>query len=204
MKNRLKTKIDLKKTGNIPIILKDWERDLLDMLQGETNPTIARIPGGRKCGFNTVAIDELSIEETEFESHGAALASSGEDVLDTPVSPGTTVDDTPGTSKKPSAISRNKKRALEEMEDEFTKELSFQELQRYFLLKQVKILKMQENEIAKHERLMQLEEEKSKKKEILLNLQIEKLLWEKEVRERQQGDSQYRLEAEDSPQFFHL
>ncbi|PSN47230.1 hypothetical protein C0J52_16552 [Blattella germanica] len=133
------------------------------------------LSGGRKSGFNTVAIDELSTEETEFESHDPALGSSGVDVLDTPVSPGTTEDYTPGPSKKPSAASRNKKRALEEIEDQFTKESSFQELQ-----------------IG------------GKKGGKLLDLQIEKLLWEKEVREQQQGDSEYRVEAEDSSQFFHL
>lgn len=46
MKSRLKKKPDKNLTGNKKIEdLKDWEKDLLDFLEGESNPTIKKIEG---------------------------------------------------------------------------------------------------------------------------------------------------------------
>lgn len=43
MKTRLKKKIDLKKTGNLPIALKPWEKLYFDILDGIENPSISRL-----------------------------------------------------------------------------------------------------------------------------------------------------------------
>lgn len=48
LKSRLKKKIDVKKTGNVPITLKPHERLLADMLNYTTNPSISRL----SCNFS--------------------------------------------------------------------------------------------------------------------------------------------------------
>ena len=45
MKSRLKKKVDKNQTGNKPIILNSWEKELYGLLEGDTNPTISRITG---------------------------------------------------------------------------------------------------------------------------------------------------------------
>lgn len=43
MKTRLKKKIDRKKTGNVPIVLKKHEKLLMEILDGTDNPSISRV-----------------------------------------------------------------------------------------------------------------------------------------------------------------
>ncbi|CAH1991685.1 unnamed protein product [Acanthoscelides obtectus] len=43
IKTRLKAKTDRNHTGNKPIKLKGWEQELFNFLQGESNPSIARL-----------------------------------------------------------------------------------------------------------------------------------------------------------------
>nr|CAH7749815.1 unnamed protein product [Callosobruchus chinensis] len=45
MKTRLKKKIDLKQTGNVPIILSEWQKLLNEILEGDSNPSIKRSDG---------------------------------------------------------------------------------------------------------------------------------------------------------------
>jgi hypothetical protein len=45
MKTCLEKKTDMKRTGNKQINLKEWEQLLWDCLQGDSNPTIMKIPG---------------------------------------------------------------------------------------------------------------------------------------------------------------
>lgn len=45
MKMRVKQKSDINKTGNKKIVLKDWETVIHEMLDGDSNPTLSRIPG---------------------------------------------------------------------------------------------------------------------------------------------------------------
>nr|CAI5852228.1 unnamed protein product [Callosobruchus analis] len=53
MKNELKKKTDMKATGNKKIILKDWERKLLDIIDNDVeNPTFLIIPGATTIGLN--------------------------------------------------------------------------------------------------------------------------------------------------------
>lgn len=45
MKTRLKSKVDKNKTGNKKIVLCQWEKILHELMDGEDNPTISKIPG---------------------------------------------------------------------------------------------------------------------------------------------------------------
>lgn len=45
MKTRLKIKTDINRTGNKKIVLQDWEKILLEIMEGDTNPVLAKIPG---------------------------------------------------------------------------------------------------------------------------------------------------------------
>ncbi|KAK9695133.1 hypothetical protein QE152_g33081 [Popillia japonica] len=50
MKARVKQKSDLNRTGNKTIKLKDWEKRLLTMMEGDTNPSISQVPGAASIG----------------------------------------------------------------------------------------------------------------------------------------------------------
>lgn len=45
MKSRLKKKTDINRTGNKKIVLQDWEKILLEIMEGDTNPVLTKIPG---------------------------------------------------------------------------------------------------------------------------------------------------------------
>ena len=45
MKTEVKSKADVMKTENKPIVLKEWEKLLLQLLQADTNPTISCVKG---------------------------------------------------------------------------------------------------------------------------------------------------------------
>lgn len=45
MKSRLKKKTDLNQTGNRRINLSDWEKILFEAMEGNSNPTVTKIPG---------------------------------------------------------------------------------------------------------------------------------------------------------------
>lgn len=53
MKKNVKSKSDLKKTGNVPIKLNPWEMDFLDLLNADTNPVFSKVPGSCKAGFGS-------------------------------------------------------------------------------------------------------------------------------------------------------
>lgn len=44
MKTKIKQKTDLNKTGNKPIKLKPWEQAFYKLMDGDTNPTLRKIP----------------------------------------------------------------------------------------------------------------------------------------------------------------
>lgn len=54
MKTRLKEKTDKKKTGNKKIVLKEWQKILLQAMAGDSNPTIAQLPGKLKHIFSNL------------------------------------------------------------------------------------------------------------------------------------------------------
>lgn len=45
MKSRLKKKTDINRTGNKKIELQEWEKILLEIMEGNTNPVLAKVPG---------------------------------------------------------------------------------------------------------------------------------------------------------------
>ena len=45
MRNTIKTKGDVKKTGNRPVHLNDWKKDLMDLMDTEGNPSFSCVPG---------------------------------------------------------------------------------------------------------------------------------------------------------------
>ena len=49
MKNEIKKKIDKNTTGNKKIILKDWEKEFLELLQADENPVFTKIDGKKEC-----------------------------------------------------------------------------------------------------------------------------------------------------------
>ncbi|KAG8294698.1 hypothetical protein J6590_097176 [Homalodisca vitripennis] len=51
MKSRVKSKADTNKTGNKKVILKQWEEELLNFIEGDTdNPAIVRLKGAVTAG----------------------------------------------------------------------------------------------------------------------------------------------------------
>lgn len=56
MKIRLKKKTDKTKTGNKRINPKTWEKILLDLMEGDNNPTIVKVPGARQCGLPSLPV----------------------------------------------------------------------------------------------------------------------------------------------------
>lgn len=61
MKTRLKKKTDKNRTGNKPIILNTWEKELFTLLQGDTNPVISKVPGKCKQSITMFSIVEIII-----------------------------------------------------------------------------------------------------------------------------------------------
>ena len=53
MKADVKLKSDKKKTGNEKIVLKEWEKILLDLMGGESNPTISQLS---VCIINQICV----------------------------------------------------------------------------------------------------------------------------------------------------
>ncbi|XP_067625170.1 uncharacterized protein [Eurosta solidaginis] len=59
--NSLTTKqIDLSRTGNKRISYKPWENMLIDLLDAEKNPVVAKIPGTTSAGINDLPLPENS------------------------------------------------------------------------------------------------------------------------------------------------
>jgi hypothetical protein len=45
MKNDVKGKADVTRTGNRPIKLKNWEKEFFELLDAESNPSLSCAPG---------------------------------------------------------------------------------------------------------------------------------------------------------------
>lgn len=129
MKSIVKKKTDLKETGNKPIKLKDWEKDLLLLLTQEDNPVFTKVPGGVALGLeakkkvpDTSEFEDLCVEndvETDFIQQNI---------------------DEPSTSSS-SKFSRTVKKLPFETDD--TKNLTTPQLQRQVLLQQMELQKIQ-------------------------------------------------------------
>ncbi|KAK7788539.1 hypothetical protein R5R35_009780 [Gryllus longicercus] len=132
MKSRVKSKTDLSKTGNRPIILKDWEKKMYALMYEESNPSLNRLPGAVSAG----------VSETKTEAEEAASPPTTSIPTSSAVYQG---------RPQPITAVRNRKEESDE-----TRHLSLEELQRIVLLEQLEVFKLKK----------------------------EKLLWEKQMRER--------------------
>ncbi|XP_069669900.1 uncharacterized protein [Periplaneta americana] len=140
MKTSLKKKTDKNRTGNKPIILNTWEKELFTLLQGDTNPVISKIPGAVSVGPcpSTSSSSSSPSSNTEFRSLKLPGATNH------PLVPL----DTRSSSPMPSEVSftrplPTKKPKLNLPETEETKILSTNDLHRLVLLEQLKLTRIQ-------------------------------------------------------------
>ena len=180
MKNEVKVKSDVSKTGNKPIKLKEWEKLLLDMMQTQNSSVISGLKGNKNtilhfyiaCPF--VCLNVLKINLI-VDLKDVILIISG--AVSVGVRRAPTADlpapSTPSTSKiKPLQMSQpqgrrtwtesntseeiparpvKKRKATTLPETEETEGLSTAELQRLVLLEQLKLIRMQQQEICPSE-----------------------------------------------------
>ncbi|KAL1502870.1 hypothetical protein ABEB36_007948 [Hypothenemus hampei] len=140
MKSRLKTKTDINRTGNKKIVLKDWEIKLKEIIDGERNPSLNKIPGAFSIGVTLPAIEQKGLELPPNP------VPSGSPLHDIPSKKCKTV--VPKKSAAPrqslTAHTSSFTEATSTYETEETKNLSLPELQRLVLLKQLKVLTLKE------------------------------------------------------------
>lgn len=121
MKNELKKKTDMKATGNKKIVLKDWEKKLLDIIdKDDKNPTMHKIPGAAATGLKP--LENMEIQKPAEERR----------LVRPPPPPSYII-----TPSKP------KKNKLEGKETDETAKLCTADLQRIVLLEQLKLTRMQ-------------------------------------------------------------
>lgn len=68
MKTQVKKKTDLNKTGNNKITLCEWEKELYDIIKGDSNPTITKLTSSVSCGFPQSSQNRFSCEEVGCSS----------------------------------------------------------------------------------------------------------------------------------------
>ncbi|CAH1106371.1 unnamed protein product [Psylliodes chrysocephalus] len=69
MKTALKRKTDLKTTGNKVIKLKDWEKDLLTIMNKEENPIFSKVPGALSVGVKRQSEMEAEKSQSNPTTH---------------------------------------------------------------------------------------------------------------------------------------
>ncbi|XP_069678821.1 uncharacterized protein [Periplaneta americana] len=200
MKNRIKNKVALGRTGKKSLKMKDWEKTFLELVKEETNPSLTGAPA-IEVGGPVPSAENLLSEEMEHTSTRSASSTVHEPSrsevrrkLDECESEGTREglangisDPVPSSENlEPEEVEHSSssslqessrsevRRKLNECETEVTRGLTLKQLQRWVMLKQLSVLEMQE-ELYKIQ------------KKVLL-LKKEKLLWEKRERERQSGN----------------
>ncbi|GLG98817.1 uncharacterized protein GBIM_05396 [Gryllus bimaculatus] len=62
-------------TGNRNIKLKEWEKDYLKLINGDTNPTVTRIEGAIEAGVASVSDDGADFTST-LQENGASISAS--------------------------------------------------------------------------------------------------------------------------------
>ncbi|CAH1968476.1 unnamed protein product [Acanthoscelides obtectus] len=65
MKARLKKKTDVRKTGNKPVKLLPWEKTLYDAMDGDSNPSVAKIAGARSYGTSSPNTSPSNLDQSE-------------------------------------------------------------------------------------------------------------------------------------------
>ncbi|CAH0562978.1 unnamed protein product [Brassicogethes aeneus] len=141
MKARLKKKTDVKKTGNKPIKLLPWEKVLYEAMDGDSNPTVAKIAGAKSYG---TSLDVLS----PITSFGDTVTASCSSATNMALS-NTDVDqcEKTSTAATPLPLPPRQKRSSTALpgETEETQKLSNLELQRLVLLEQIQTTRVQRN-----------------------------------------------------------
>lgn len=118
LKGDLKKKNDKNATGNKKIVLKDWEKKLLMLLEVDTNPTFTKIPGAKSVGT----------PNDNAQSPGTSNSTTSVEQLSRLCS---------------STSGKRQKVQLQLFETEETKNLGNAELQRLVLLEQLQLIRMQ-------------------------------------------------------------
>lgn len=71
LKQAVKKKTDIQKTGNKKILLNNWEIKMLQLLNSEENPVFCKIPGQIRSGIKRLAdADPESPKKKVFKSYG--------------------------------------------------------------------------------------------------------------------------------------
>nr|CAH7714428.1 unnamed protein product [Callosobruchus chinensis] len=125
MKTRLKKKIDLKQTGNVPIILSEWQKLLNEILEGDSNPSL-----------NVQTIAESQQSELEL-------------VLDKPST--SSIQNPPPKRPKFLVKSASSTNSLGELETAETRKLTTPQLQRLVLLEQLQVLRLKKEKLLKNQ-----------------------------------------------------
>lgn len=125
MKTRLKNMTDLNRTGNKPLKLTSWEKILLGLLKGESNPTVIKVPGSLQIGI--LSYDELSPVDVTLSTSSIYTNQDG---------PSTSSFD-PMVNNKNNSRKHPKLHCKTDNETEETRGLSTIELQRLVSLEQL-------------------------------------------------------------------
>ncbi|XP_050310441.1 uncharacterized protein LOC126746306 [Anthonomus grandis grandis] len=137
MKSKLKKKTDINRTGNKKIVLQDWEKILLEIMEGNTNPVLAKVPGALSVGIQQTET-KIGHEDTipRQSTSASETSAANDDAIST-------------VQHAPKKKEHNKGSPLEEYETNVTKQLSNNELQRLVLLKQLRVLEMKEEKLKR-------------------------------------------------------
>lgn len=119
LKQKLKEKMDLNKTGNRKIVLKKWEQDLAELCKTDINPVFNNIPMGTSSSLTTTNAATTSSTLSQLKATLKVAKPS-----------------------KPPAV-------LEEMETDETAHLTTAELTRLVLLQQHRYYKLKEAKLLK-------------------------------------------------------
>nr|CAH7737868.1 unnamed protein product [Callosobruchus chinensis] len=137
MKTRLKKKIDLKQTGNVPIILSEWQKLLNEILEGDSNPSIKRSDEAVSLGVaSSIQIAESQQSELEL-------------VLDKPST--SSIQNPPPKRPKFLVKSASSTNSLGELETAETRKLTTPQLQRLVLLEQLQVLRLKKEKLLKNQ-----------------------------------------------------
>lgn len=129
MKSIIKVKTDKNKTGNKKIKLKEWEKQLYDVLSQKENPVFFKIPGSvLSVGLGPVKDSEEDIE--------------GSDVIINSV-PGTSTSDQVEKASPAATKIRKSVKKVMSYETDDTRDLSTPQIQRIVLLQQKKLQEIQ-------------------------------------------------------------
>ncbi|XP_068081450.1 uncharacterized protein [Anabrus simplex] len=137
MKMRVKQKCDINKTGNKKIVLKDWEKIIYELLEGDTNPTVTRVPGATVVGVDLDVWQEVEPDNLPPPIVEVVVVEEGEEggipkeVVNSP----------------PISTPKRKRSIFEEYETEETRNFTNVELQRLVLLKQLRVLDLKEKKL---------------------------------------------------------